>query len=607
MNNRLPEDLENRILLMLDGELDAKGIAQLDIELQSNKQARELYLQTAALHSALQNHHQSRSNMPLMPVIPMKRLLAQHRRKQVRISLMAAAALMLITAVTLWLINAPRHDSLASFLVTQDASFTLTHSENGKESSPDGNTLRTGSRLQISHGTTEIAFKSGVRCIAKAPSDILVLADDRISMSQGEAWFEVPPAAIGFTIETPKLNIVDLGTKFGVLAPADGEHEVHVVKGKVEINALGRDKKSDKLILTAGMARKVDDDGNLLETAYDSDRFQKTLPNSLIIRNPGFDSLENYSADHDIRGYGPIASWATSGLGIGISNEAQPFLEQPPHSGTHTAFIQGKGQISQTISGFDPSKLYTVTYFIGERGLPGAATSTSVSLDLGTTSYTVPDNIKKTDNFRRIVSGPLAVFGPSANIQISASPVSGDCSLLIDSVSISRAVPTIPDGGFENPVQGKGIFKQPVAGNGSLVGSNWTFKNGGGITGNHSPFLPPLAPEGSQAAILQNQGASFSTLVNGFESDVTYTISFDAAARKDGASSFQVKLGDKTISFNNVQTITPKDLNYTTFTSDTFIASQNSLSLSFESTGEGTSFIDDLRFNFVAEAPNPAD
>ncbi len=605
MNDNLPADLESRILLLLDGELDDESIAELDEMLQSDKSARELYLQTAALHSALQTHHLSRSNLPLMPLIPMKRLLDQHRRQQIRYSLIAAAALLIIAAVTLSLITSRPPKALASFRVTPEATFTLSHPEDrrDKESPQDGSTLREGSRLRITGGSMEISFASGVRSIIEAPCDLVVLEEDRLSMEQGTGWFEVPPAAIGFTIETPRLTIVDLGTEFGVHAPADGSHEIHVFRGKVQASVSSSGGNEQRTILTAGMARKTDATGDFLDTPLDTRRFRKSLTDSPALRNPGFDLMQEPSSDLDVRGYGPIASWGTSGLGIGISNQSQPFLNQPPHSGTHAAFIQGRGQIAQTLNGFDPSKPYTVTYFVSERGLPGAAVNTSVSLDLGNSSYSPDIPIIKTDAFRRIVSGPLAVYGPTANVQIGSRVVSGDGSLLIDSVSVSRAVPAIPDGGFENPAQGGRSFKQAAGnGEGSLTGTRWTFASGGGITGNGSPFLPPLAPEGSQAAILQNHGASFSTIVSGFEPGVTYTLSFEAAARNGGAAPFHVRLGDDTLPIGNASTLTPSHREYTTFTSDSFTTGQDSLILKFEATGKGTSFVDDLRFNFVDEA-----
>ncbi|MGB1129186.1 MAG: PEP-CTERM sorting domain-containing protein, partial [Haloferula sp.] len=44
----------------------------------------------------------------------------------------------------------------------------------------------------------------------------------------------------------------------------------------------------------------------------------------------------------------------------------------------------------------------------------------------------------------------------------------------------------------------------------------------------------------------------------------------------------------------------------TTFTSDDFTTSGGSFTLKFDATGGATSFVDDIRFNFVAEAvPEP--
>lgn len=603
MNDQLPKDLERRILQLLDGELDGNGLKQLDAELQGDKHARELYLHAAALHSALQNHHASRLGLPCVSIISTERLLAQQRRQQVRFSLMAAAALILISALVLWMIMVPpTADSLASFTITPDATFALTYTD-GEQPPSGGNTLREGSRLQLSSGTMEVEFTIGVRCVIEAPCDLVVLSDKRISMAEGVAWFKVPPPAIGFTIETPQLTIVDLGTEFGILAPAAGQHEVHVITGKVEISTPGRQAKAGKLTLQAGQARRVDANGNFLKTALDSTRFMSALPTLAVIRNANFDSLEKIDKSPNNVGYGTIPNWATSGETVGVSNIDQPFLDQRAHSGTHAAFIQGKGAISQSLRGFDPSKLYTVTYFVSERGLPGAATRNSVSLDLGSSFYTQPDPIRKTDAFRRIVSGPLHVFGPTANIEIRAQSIQGDASLLIDSVSISRAVPAIRDGGFETAMLAARQFVQahlPEAS--TLDASSWTFHQGAGIITNGSAFNAPPAPEGSQAAVLQNQGAAMETTIVGFEPGVTYRLHFEASGRHGGTAELQFILGGKPLRFHDSDALSPSIGRYQSFTSDEFQATDDNLPLRIHSTSEGATFFDDLHFEFVAEA-----
>lgn len=148
-----------------------------------------------------------------------------------------------------------------------------------------------------------------------------------------------------------------------------------------------------------------------------------------------------------------------------------------------------------------------------------------------------------------------------------------------------------------------------MGGGGSLAGSTWSFVDGGGITRNSSAFAPPAAPEGSQAAILQ-QASQFSTTVSGFEAGVSYSLSFEAAGRTGGANPFQVLLNGSALTFGASTTITPSVGSYGSFTSTAFTTTGGPFSLAFIGTnpsGDKVSFIDDIRFNFVAEAiPEPS-
>lgn len=343
----------------------------------------------------------------------------------------------------------------------------------------------------------------------------------------------------------------------------------------------------------------------------------------VVVTNPGFE--DNSIAGN---GYGAISGWSNNVAASGVNTASQPFLEQTAHSGTQVAFIQqgaGGTPISQTISGFDPTKTYSVSYFVSERGQSGASTSTSVSLDGGATSFSYPETIFKTDKFRRVVSGPLAVTGASSTLQIHAANGPGDDSLLIDAVSVLRAVPVVTNGGFETPVQPNtnGTTRYELAdgdGGGTLAGSVWTFSGKGGIARNQSSYTStgqPQAPEGSQAAMLLTNDSSFSTLVSGFEAGVTYSLSFSAAGRNGsgvegpyGPNTIEVLLNGTPLLFSGNATLTPavSASTYTTYTTDEFTTSGGSLELKFSglTAGDKTSFIDDIRFNFVAEADAPA-
>ena len=89
---------------------------------------------------------------------------------------------------------------------------------------------------------------------------------------------------------------------------------------------------------------------------------------AVTVTNPNFDPPAEDTSDNDANGYGDVSGWTRSGVGVGVNTSSQPFLNQTAHSGSHAVFMQGSYSISQPVSGFDPTKLYTVTYFVSERG-----------------------------------------------------------------------------------------------------------------------------------------------------------------------------------------------------------------------------------------------
>lgn len=601
MNSHPSDDLVSRIHRLLDREMDAQELALLESELLSNPDARKIYLQYASLHSSLECHFTSESEIHHGRILPIDRYLARQNRRIAWFSGMAAAAILMVTALFLWSRLAKTPASIASFQTTPGSEFVVTHSE--KSNTAIDQTIRSGSRVEVLSGTIEATFASGVSCLIDAPCEVVFHDDRHISMEYGVGLFQVPHGVSGFAVSTRSLKIVDLGTAFGIVAKQDGLDEVHVTQGSVEVGVLKSEKSIRKEIVKAGSARRFDESGAITSTTFDSSRFPKQLIKPLNIRNAGFEESGLVGEEINKVGYGPVHGWAASGAGVGYNKFPQPFLKQPAHEGDYVAFIQGKGLISQTVSGFDPTKLYTVTYFVNERGLPDASTRTSVTLDFETTAYNPSEPITRTDSFRRIVSGPLAVYGPSANVQISAKTLTGDASLLIDSVRISRAVPTIQDGGFETAViPSKGFIQAIRDDAGVLKKSFWNFANGAGVQHNGSPFLAPRAPEGSQTAVFQNANSSMETMLHGFEDGVSYRLHLKAAARDSGAATLKFTLNDQPLHFNDSETLTPDTRKFQAYSSDTFQNKGGSMNFRIEAISDGATFIDDLYFEFVAEA-----
>jgi hypothetical protein len=294
MSETLADDLQVRILRLLDGEAEDEDVIRLDAELRASREARALFIQLAALHSALENEGNSRAAIRNVPVISIEHLLARQRQRAVRNALFAAAALVMLSLFGLWLITAPRQSAtLAGFRVGPDSHFTLIHA--AADEAPVGNVLGKGSRLQLTQGTMEGTFASGVRFLVEAPCDFTVLADDRVSLAEGVAWFEVTPQAGGFTVETRQLEIIDLGTRFGVIAPAKGSQEVHVTKGSVEV--VVKTTKARKFVLKAGEALRLSSRTTLESIPLRPERFTKALPENIPIFNPSFELDRNTDPD----------------------------------------------------------------------------------------------------------------------------------------------------------------------------------------------------------------------------------------------------------------------------------------------------------------------
>jgi len=271
----IPPELPSQIQRMLDGELSAGELTALESELLENEESRELYRKLSTLHSDLEVMHSGQSTLLKTNIIPFDIVVAKQRKKIFKGAMNAAAAILIISVLIMHFTQIPEQP-IASFRTTPAADFSLTH-DLADDDAPVGQVLVTGSKLDLRKGTLESTFSSGVRVVIEAPCVLRVLADDQIAVDQGVAWFEVPRKAVGFTVETPELTVVDLGTAFGVdSSPETGDDEVHVTRGAVKVTARIDGGKSETL--KKGEARQVTKIGELKAINIDPDHFTTSLP-----------------------------------------------------------------------------------------------------------------------------------------------------------------------------------------------------------------------------------------------------------------------------------------------------------------------------------------
>lgn len=93
-------------------------------------------------------------------------------------------------------------------------------------------------RVVIDSGALTLRFRSGATLKAIGPASLDVRSDMLVILGDGQATAHVPHWARGFTIKTSSAEIVDLGTEFGVAARPDGQTDVIVFDGEVDLTPL---------------------------------------------------------------------------------------------------------------------------------------------------------------------------------------------------------------------------------------------------------------------------------------------------------------------------------------------------------------------------------
>ena len=96
-----------------------------------------------------------------------------------------------------------------------------------------------GTRLErgpyeLTDGFVQIEFQGGATTVIEAPAQFELLARDVVQLKRGKLAGDVPPQAVGFSVNTPLTTIVDLGTAFGVAIDGQENVQVQVFEGAVE-------------------------------------------------------------------------------------------------------------------------------------------------------------------------------------------------------------------------------------------------------------------------------------------------------------------------------------------------------------------------------------
>ncbi len=135
--------------------------------------------------------------------------------------------------------------------------------------------------LAIESGVVEVAFRQGAVAILEGPAELAIHNENHATLRRGNLAAVAPPWAVGFRIDTPKLHVIDYGTKFVVrVDDSQDDPEVQVVVSQGEVEVFQPDDRDNARRLLTGDGVRTQ--GQALEQQAQTDHDHKLtsqLPN----------------------------------------------------------------------------------------------------------------------------------------------------------------------------------------------------------------------------------------------------------------------------------------------------------------------------------------
>jgi hypothetical protein len=223
------------------------------------------------------------SNGPLKRGLQVLRVLLPER-KTVMILTKMAAVLVLGGIVAFFLVKkAPLHKSgdLAEIIGGLAVKWAETPQGMGR-----GTRLGQGQRHLV-EGIAEIQMASGAEVVLRGPCRFSLEGENQIHLTRGGLTARVPEQARGFKVSTDQVDVVDMGTEFGVIVESDGHVEAHVFAGEVLVVPDRASPRTSSIRLGTGMAAVVSDKGSIAKAPAAEERFVRSIPEKPTAATPG--------------------------------------------------------------------------------------------------------------------------------------------------------------------------------------------------------------------------------------------------------------------------------------------------------------------------------
>jgi hypothetical protein len=241
-----------------------------------------------------------------------------------------------------------------------------------------GSPIAIGQTLKLAAGLAEITFDNGARVLLEGPAEFVLDSRGQASLIFGQLTANVPEQAIGFTIQTPMVNVVDLGTEFGVRVSQKGLTDVAVFSGQVVATPLDAGLDSSRSIrVLADEVRRFWAGPAVEQEPLPAPEFMLSIPRPVAIKNADFESprLNSWMA-RQLDGWAIVSQppWEgrpNGGLLLATSERVQ--LPKPP-SGNQWGFIETRRatdggvhhtSIHQAVGVLKPDTIYRLQVTLG--------------------------------------------------------------------------------------------------------------------------------------------------------------------------------------------------------------------------------------------------
>jgi hypothetical protein len=264
------ESDENRLLELLDCILDK---SYSDAQQQEFRQLLEQHpllnddlVEQLRTHSLLQWQSDKLGlTIPSAPAIlpmnsPTESLSNRLLRMVVKRWVWAAAVILLtVSATVVWYRIRQAHFSQLALAEVVESNF-VTWSDNNSALLDPVHVV--AGHLEMNSGQLTLRFRSGATVWVSGPASLQIVSDMLVKLDKGQATAHVPEWAHGFSIETSNVHVIDLGTKFGVVARPGGLTDVVVFEGQVDLQPTAPSSASQKR-LTQGEGVRIDNQGTM--------------------------------------------------------------------------------------------------------------------------------------------------------------------------------------------------------------------------------------------------------------------------------------------------------------------------------------------------------